>query len=134
MDTKKLSISLLILLMASSVQYSEAKMTKEAHALYQQACNYEYKSDYNTAISIIQKAIAINGDDAMLYTKIAGLYSDIGSYEEALGAYKKAIKLRPNDAFIYISIGNILQTLGDYENAYNSYVQAQQIYPEYKYN
>ncbi len=134
MDTKKLSISLLILLMASSVQYSEAKMTKEAHALYQQACNYEYKSDYNTAISIIQKAIAINGDDAMLYTKIAGLYSDIGSYEEALGAYKKAIKLRPNDAFIYISIGNILQTLGDYENAYNSYMQAQQIYPEYKYN
>ena len=85
-------------------------------------------------ISIVQKALAINGDDAMLYTKIAGLYSDIGNYEESLGAYKKALKLRPNDAFIYISIGNILQTMGDYENAYNSFAQAQQIYPEYKYN
>mgnify|MGYP003318693141 FL=1 len=70
----------------------------------------------------------------MLYTKIAGLYSDIGNYQESLSAYKKAVKLRPNDAFIYISMGNILQTIGDYENAYNSFKQAQTIYPEYKYN
>lgn len=131
---KNFYITLLAIIVSTSMVSVEAKMTKEAHALYQQACNYEYKSDYTTAISIIQKAIAINGDDAMLYTKIAGLYSDTGNYEEALGAYKKAIKLRPNDAFIYISIGNILQTLGDYENAYNSFMQAQQIYPEYKYN
>ena len=29
----------------------------------------------------------------MLYTKIAGLYSDIGNYQESLSAYKKAVKL-----------------------------------------
>ena len=92
-------------------------MTKEAHMLYQEACSYEYKGDYATAISIIQKALNVNGDDAMLYTKIAGLFADAGNYEEALGAYKKALRIRPNDAFIYISIGNILQTMGDYENA-----------------
>ena len=131
---KKIYISLFAILISLSSIQVEAKMTKEAHALYQQACNYEYRSDYLSAISSIQKALAINGDDAMLYTKIAGLYSDVGRYEDALGAYKKAIKLRPNDAFIYISIGNILQTMGDYENAYNSFMQAQQIYPEYKYN
>ncbi len=131
---KKICLSLLAVLTALSMLQSEAKMTKEAHALYQQACNYEYRSDYNSAISTIQKALSINGDDAMLYTKIAGLYSDVGRYEDALGAYKKALKLRPNDAFIYISMGNILQTIGDYENAYNSFMQAQQIYPEYKYN
>ena len=131
---QKLFVSLLgisLFFVSSSV---EAKMTKEAHALYQEACSYEYKGDYSSAISIIQKALNINGDDAMLYTKIAGLYADAGKYEEALGAYKKAVKLRPNDAFIYISIGNILQSMGDYENAYNSFMQAQQIYPEYKYN
>ena len=131
---KKICLSIFTVLTALSVMQADAKMTKEAHALYQQACNYEYRSDYNSAISTIQKALAINGDDAMLYTKIAGLYSDVGRYEDALGAYKKALKLRPNDAFIYISMGNILQTMGDYENAYNSFMQAQQIYPEYKYN
>ena len=131
---KKVYVSLLGIVMFLSSLQVEAKMTKEAHALYQEACSYEYKGDYVNAISIIQKAININGDDAMLYTKIAGLYADAGNYEEALGAYKKAVKFRPNDAFIYISIGNILQSMGDYENAYNSFMQAQQIYPEYKYN
>ena len=131
---KKLYVSLLGIAICFASMSVEARMTKEAHALYQEACNYEYKGDYVNAISTIQKALNMNGDDAMLYTKIAGLYADAGNYEEALGAYKKAVKLRPNDAFIYISIGNILQTMGDYENAYNSYMQAQQIYPEYKYN
>ena len=135
MDKKKLYVSLAILCTLSAMSTpAEAKMTKEAHALYQQACSYEYKSDYYTAIKIIQQALEMNGEDAMLYTKIAGLYSDIGKYEEALAAYKKAVKLRPNDAFIYISMGNILQTIGDYENAYNSFKHAQEIYPEYKYN
>lgn len=135
MDKKKLYITLAILCTLSTMATpTDAKMTKEAHALYQQACAYEYKSDYLTAIRIIQQALQINGEDAMLYTKIAGLYSDIGSYEDALAAYKKAIKLRPNDAFIYISMGNILQTIGDYQNAYNAFKHAQQIYPEYKYN
>ena len=133
MNTKKFYVSLLVLCTLAA-QSAEAKMTKEAHALYQQACAYEYKNDYNTAIKIISQALSINGEDAMLYTKIAGLYSDTGNYEEALSAYKKAVKLRPNDAFIYISMGNILQTIGDYENAYNSFKQAQTIYPEYKYN
>ena len=135
MDKKKLYVSLAILCTMSAMSTpAEAKMTKEAHALYQQACAYEYKSDYNTAIRIIEQALQINGEDAMLYTKIAGLYSDIGDYKEALSAYKKAVKLRPNDAFIYISMGNILQTIGDYENAYNSFKHAQEIYPEYRYN
>ena len=133
MNKKIFIVTLGIILFISAVPV-EAKMTKEAHVLYQEACNYEYKGDYASAISIIQKALNINGDDAMLYTKIAGLYADAGNYEEALGAYKKALRLRPNDAFIYISIGNILQSMGDYENAYNSFMQAQQIYPEYKYN
>ena len=109
----KFYVSLLGLALLISSPQVGAKMTKEAHALYQQACSYEYKGDYASAINTIQKALNINGDDAMLYTKIAGLYSDTGNYEEALGAYKKAVKLRPNDAFIYISIGNILQTMGE---------------------
>ena len=135
MDKKKLYVSLAILCTLSAMSIpAEARMTKEAHALYQQACAYEYKSDYLTAIKIIQQALNINGEDAMLYTKIAGLYSDIGNYQESLSAYKKAVKLRPNDAFIYISMGNILQTIGDYENAFNAFKHAQQIYPEYKYN
>ena len=131
---KNLKVSLLLICLLVGVSQADAKLTKEAHDLYQQACQYEYRSDYNTAINVINKALQVNGDDAMLYTKIAGLYADAGNYSSALSAYKKAVKLRPNDAFIYISMGNILQTLGDYDNAYNAFKHAQSIYPEYKYN
>ena len=131
---KKICVSILLLCAFGIIPQTEAKLTKEAHSLYQQACQYEYKNDYANAIKVIQHALTLNGEDAMLYTKIAGLYADTGNYNESLSAYKKAIKLRPNDAFIYISMGNILQTVGDYENAYNSFKQAQTIYPEYKYN
>ena len=87
---KKVYVSLLGIVMFLSSLQVEAKMTKEAHALYQEACSYEYKGDYVNAISIIQKAININGDDAMLYTKIAGLYEDAGNYEEAEKLIKEA--------------------------------------------
>ena len=113
---------------------ANAEMTKEAHALYQKACQLEFQSNIEGAIQLIRQAIEKSGNESILYTKLAGLYADLGDYNNALGAYKAAIKLRPNDAFIYISIGNILQTTGDLENAYNSYMQAMEIFPTYKYN
>ncbi|MCQ2743940.1 MAG: tetratricopeptide repeat protein [bacterium] len=131
---KNFYITLLSVALICSISTVEARLTKEAHALYQEACQLEYKNNFNGAINIIEKAIAQNGEDAMLYTKLAGLYADTGKYREAISSYKKAINLRPNDAFIYISMGNILQTIGDYDNAYSSFMQAQNIYPEYKYN
>ena len=72
---KKLNVSLLLICLAICIQPANAKLTKEAHDLYQQACQCEYKSDYNSAINIINRALQLNGDDAMLYTKIAGLYA-----------------------------------------------------------
>ena len=98
---KKLYSSLILLSLFIIPTSVEAKMTKEAHALYQQACSFEYKNNYEAAINTIKQALNVNGEDAMLYTKIAGLYADIGKYEDALSAYKQAVRLRPNDAFIY---------------------------------
>ena len=52
---------------------TNAKMTKEAHNLYKMATVCENKQDYATAIKYLEKAISVNGDDSVLYTKIAGL-------------------------------------------------------------
>ena len=56
-------------------------MTKEAHQLYQEACQLEYRNNYDAAISKIREAIDMTGEDAILYTKLAGLYADIGDYD-----------------------------------------------------
>ena len=122
MNNKKLILAITAVLLLSPAVY--AKMTKEAHHLYKMATIYEEKQDYNNAVKYIEKAIAVNGDDSVLYTKAAGIYSTLGDNQNALSYYKKALKLNPGDSFIYVSVGNILQSMGDYENAYKAYKQA----------
>ena len=110
---KKFITGLFCIISLISINSANAAMTKEANQLYFQACRYENQNNYEAAINAIKEALEKNGEEAILYVKLAGLYTDICDYENALGAYKAAIKLRPDDAFIYISMGNILQTLGD---------------------
>lgn len=134
MKKRYLGLTALICL-ALSTGCVSAKMTKEAHNFYQQACACEYRQDLLGAVRLIQKAIEVNNDDdVMLYTKLGGLYSNLEQYQDAINAYKKAVLLRPNDAFIYVSLGNIYQTIGENDNALAAYNKAMELCPEYKYN
>lgn len=109
-------------------------MSPEVNSLYQQACSAEYQNNIPDAIEKLKKAISLSGNDSLLYTKLAGIYSDIGEYEKALEAYSKVIELKPDDAFVYISVGSIYETQGKYKEAIAAYNKAMQIFPEYKYN
>ena len=122
-----------VLALAGGVS-ADAYMSPEATSFYQQACTLEYQHNYEAAAEKVLQAIQLTGDDALLYTKLAGLYTELDKYDEALAAYSKVAKLRPNDAFIFISIGNIYQTKGDYKQALAAYENALKIFPEYKYN
>ena len=130
---KILTICLLSGLISISLP-SSAYMPPEASVLYQQACSAEHEQDLKTAISMLEKAIEISGDDAMLYTKLAGIYSEIDEFDKALANYNKVIKINPDDAFIYISIGSIYESQGKYKEALETYSKALDIFPEYKYN
>ena len=109
-------------------------MTPEVNSLYQQACTAEYQNNLPDAIEKLKKAISLAGNESLLYTKLAGIYAEIGEYDKALALYSKAVEIKPNDAFIYISVGNIFETQGRYEEAYSAYSRAMQLFPEYKYN
>lgn len=111
-----------------------AYMTPEASVLYQEACSAEHQQDLKTAVEKLEKAIQLTGGDAMLYTKLAGIYSEIDEFDKALDAYNKVISINPDDAFIYISIGSIYESQGKYKEALTAYNKAADIFPEYKYN
>ncbi len=111
-----------------------AQMSPEASVLYQEACSAEHQQDMKEAISLLEKAAAIAGNDTMIYTKLAGLYTEIGENDKALELYKKVISLKPDDAFIYISIGSIYETQAKYKEALQAYEKALDLFPEYKYN
>ena len=86
-------------------------MTPEANQFYRQACNDADNQKYELAVDNLNKAIQLSHDDALLHTKLAGMYSELGQWGNAVEAYKKALKLRPDDAFIYISLGNIFEQM-----------------------
>ena len=122
-----------VLLMVTQVPVYSA-MTQEASTLYQEACTLEYQHDYQKAVDKVLAAINLSPDDAMLFTKLAGLYTDLDKYDNAIEAYKKVIELRPNDAFVYISLGSIYELQSKYNEALDAYNNALKIFPEYKYN
>lgn len=109
-------------------------MSPEASALYQEACSSEHQQDLKGAIEKLEKAVSISGGDAMLYTKLAGIYAETDNYDKALENYNKVIAINPDDAFIYISIGSIYESMGKYKDALTAYTKALDIFPEYKYN
>ena len=113
---------------------ANAYMSSEANSLYQEACTYEYNRDYKSAAEVLEKAVQISGNEPTLYTKLAGIYSELGDYDKALDAYSKVCELKPSDAFIYISMGSIYELKGDYKSALESYNKALTLFPEYKYN
>ena len=117
-----------MLLVALGTPSAFASLSPEANTLYQKACSLEYQEDYADAIQALLQAIQINPREAMLFTKLAGLYADTQDYDTALKAYKKALELKPTDAFIYISIGGIYENKGDYKEALLYYEQAQKIF------
>lgn len=127
----------LVLALLSSIMFSGLvvqAMSPEVNSLYQQACSAEYKEDYQTAIEKLISALAIAPEDVMLYTKLAGVYSEMGEYEKALDTYAKVAQLKPTDGYIYISIGSIYENLGKYEEALKAYNTVREMCPEYLYN
>ena len=109
-------------------------MTPEVNLLYQQACSAEYKEDYTTAVQKLTEALKLAGNDVMLYTKLAGVYSEMGEYDKALAAYAKVAELKPSDGYIYISVGSIYENQGKYKEALDAYNKVAQMCPEYLYN
>ncbi len=121
-----------VLVLAANAAVSA--LSPEANALYQQASVAEYRHDYPAAIEKLQQAIRLDPDEVILYTKLAGIFTDSGELDKALAVYTRAVELKPNDAFIYISIGSIYENKGEYQQALGAYQQAMKIFPEYKYN
>lgn len=128
---KKLLSALLVSFILAGGAFA---MSPEANYLYQQACSAEYKEDYTTAIQKLTEALNVAPNDVMIYTKLAGIYSEMGEYEKALSAYAKVAELKPADGYIYVSVGSIYENQGKYKEALEAYTKVMELCPEYIYN
>ena len=82
---KQILLSAVILSMVAPIP-AQAYMSSEANALYQQACTLEYQHNLPEAVNKLNQAIQLAGDEAMLYTKLAGIYTDLDGYDKAVEA------------------------------------------------
>ena len=61
-----------------------------------------WRKDYDRSIAEIEKAIALNPNDADLYTDLGDRLTWVGEAEQAVGHIEKAIRLNPNFPPIYL--------------------------------
>lgn len=102
--------------------------------LYERASQYYNISDYESALSDIQRAIACTPAKekdqlASEYALAADVYTEMKQYTDAYTAINKALELRP-DTFKWIyTKGNLCLHLNDLNAAEQSYKTMQRMYP-----
>lgn len=73
------------------------------------------------ALGFINKAIDVDGRNAIAYSNKGNILQNLGLNSEAVNAYHKAIRLDPTYAEAYGNLANAQQGLLDYEGAVKNY-------------
>lgn len=83
-------------------------------------------AQYKDAVESLTRAVTVNPQDAIAFTKLGFAYSALGEHKPAITAFKQAIKL--NRAFVdadsYFRLGSAYLALSDYASAIDPLKQA----------
>ena len=110
----------------------EKEYGKDEAIYYQRANCYEELGLIQTAISEMEKAIEINGDDSN-YGLLGSIYRGAGMYDNARDAYSKVIELLPTNAWGYYAKGWCYELEGNDDDAMKLYEQGIDIDQDYPY-
>jgi Flp pilus assembly protein TadD len=84
---------------------------------------------YDLAIERIQRAIAINGREAVYHFNLAIAFQDRGSLDEAIASYRRAIALDPCHWRALNNLADMLRDKGDLAEAVTCYRRAIDLIP-----
>lgn len=93
---KKLSV-LLIVLIASSVQFAFAQVNTEAMLQYNQGIDYYKIGQYNEAITCFRSAIRLDPNYIDAYYNLGSVLEYMQQYDSALTVFKQIIVRKPDD-------------------------------------
>jgi tetratricopeptide (TPR) repeat protein/2-polyprenyl-3-methyl-5-hydroxy-6-metoxy-1,4-benzoquinol methylase len=126
------------MLLAEAVRLHQAGQLEQAAALYQNVLALEpHNADAvhllgflayqggraDTAIGLISRAIARNGNAAPYHFHLALAFKAVGRLDEAAASYRQALKLKPGDSDMLNNLGNVLAQAGRFEEAVTHYRQ-----------
>jgi len=89
-----------------------------------------HSGDYNTAITLFEKAVNIAPNLARIYRNWAVVESDEGYNERAGELLNRATSMEPEDASLWFVWGNVEKKRGEYENALRYYQRVLELSPK----
>jgi len=115
---------------ATVVKLSLGKL-KEAQDYLQRGRNYLIEKKYQDAIAQIQKALAINPQDAFGYVSLGEAYGALGDNKKAIEYFRKAMDIIPNYLEAYAALGYVYISSGQQQEAVAVFQKATEINPKY---
>lgn len=88
------------------------------------------QQNYDKAIALFEKAVAINPSDPRLYNWLGMCHRRLKQGAKALEHYKKALIMDPDDFNLHYNLGRVHYLLKDYANARKSYEEALRLHPD----
>ena len=88
------------------------------------------RGNYDLATAALERALAIDPNDAVANQAIAGVYARLGRPEDAETHYRKALALDPDNPTIHDSYANFLAVQGDMEGAVSAYQTVIRLAPD----
>jgi tetratricopeptide (TPR) repeat protein len=91
--------------------------TETATKLNKQALSALAVKNYDAAISLLQRAVALEPDNAQAYYLLGIGYNAKREFVKAISAYKKALDLNPKDVFTLCLLADVYLTKGMIDEA-----------------
>ena len=88
------------------------------------------RGNYDLATAALERALAIDPNDAVANQAIAGVYARLGRPEDAETYYRRALALDPDNPTIHDAYANFLAGQGDMEGAASSYQTVIRLAPD----
>ncbi|TBR21277.1 MAG: tetratricopeptide repeat protein, partial [Candidatus Nitrosotenuis sp.] len=88
------------------------------------------RQNYDKAIALFEKAVAVNPSDPRLYNWLGMSHRRLKQGAKALEDYKKALIMDPDDFNLHYNLGRVHFMLKDYDNARKSYNEALRLNPD----
>ncbi|WP_052887426.1 tetratricopeptide repeat protein [Thermogemmatispora carboxidivorans] len=101
----------------------------EAAALARRGSMYLHRGQPQRAIELYSRALAIAGDEAILYLRRGEACYQAGQYQQALSDCEQALRLHPVLAEAHYLRGRICTRLAAYQQALSSYTRALELDP-----
>ncbi len=102
---------------AITLDIADTIKPSNADVYYYNSLVYFAKTDYNSSIGNLNKAIVLNGKNAPLFFQRGVVYKVTSQYQSAISDFTKASLIDPSSAITFLYKGQCEMELGDLKNA-----------------